>query len=283
MLGSFLKAAINTWVGTSGRLCRYDDYPWLKGPVGSDRIGDDFYTRYAEKEGLEIRRLPDGGLLRDFRAAILAADPLRDRVLPEIAHFYEHTAAYKLEVWSQWYRPYSFFARTLIKTLSGKMDQLNIPLYPLETSRGMSNEVLHLVDPASGAIMHACWLRKSILSGNVVYSGFYSRCTIGEKEFVRVIFPLPKGSATVLLRVEALEDGSVMLVSKGKGIGDAGYYRVQESGPGRVRVKYIPLKETIHVFRDEDGVLRTDHIFRFLNRKLLHLHYKILPKANVEF
>lgn len=49
-----------------------------------------------------------------------------------------------------------FFARTLIASLSSEMDQLNISLQPLETSRGMSNEVLHLRDPVTGKVQHAC-------------------------------------------------------------------------------------------------------------------------------
>ena len=91
------------------------------------------------------------------------------------------------------------------------------------------------------------------------------------------MFPVPHGNATVLLRVEVQPDGSVILVSRGRGIGDAGYYRVRRNGADAVRVKYVPLKETIHVFVDEEGVLRTDHIFSFWRSKFLHLHYKMLP------
>ena len=72
------------------------------------------------------------------------------------------------------------------------------------------------------------------------------------------------------------EDGSVKLLSDGKRIGEAGYYRVRRSGDDAVRVKYVPLKEVIHVFCDEYGDLRTDHIFSFLGTKMLQLHYKIM-------
>ena len=158
---------------------------------------------------------------------------------------------------------------------------MNIPLYPLETSRGISNEVLQLVDDRTGELKYSCWLRKSILSGKVVYAGFYSRCLIHESPFVRVVFPLPDGNVTVLLSAHVQADGSVKLISDGRGIGDAGYYRLRRHKPGSVRVKYIPLKETIHVFEDEEGTLRTDHIFRFLSKKFLHLHYKIMPVAPI--
>jgi hypothetical protein len=192
-------------------------------------------------------------------------------------HFYEHTAAYRFEVWSEWYAPFSRAAKALIALVSREMDQLNIPLHPLETSRGMSNDVIHLCDPQTGKLVHACWLRRTRKTGRVVYAGFYSQIQIAGKPFVRVVFPVQYGSATVLLRVEVQPDGSVVLVSNGRGVGDAGYYRVHRSGQDAVRVKYVPLKETIHVFVDEEGVLRTDHIFSFWRQKFLHLHYKILP------
>ena len=275
-MGLLLKWLINVWITLTGKRCTFAQYPWLEGPAGEALlIGDEYYKAYAAAAGLSVVRDPAGGLVGDFGALIPRADPSREQLLPAVADFYEHTACYKLEVWSQWYAPYAFFARTLIRALSTKMNQLNIPLQPLETSRGMSNEVLHLVDN-TGRVAHACWLRKSVLTGRVVYSGFYSHVTINGAPMVRVVFPLPGGNATVLLRVVVQEDGSVKLLSDGRRIGDSGYYRVQRAGKEAVRVKKIPLKEVIHVFSDSFGDLRTDHIFSFLGAKMLHLHYKIL-------
>ena len=278
MAGVLLKGLINTWIATTGRKRNLEQYPWLKGPVGDQQIGSTFYETYAHTAGLEIKKEPDAGLLTDFSKVIPKDDPNLLLLNPAITHFYEHTAAYKLEVWSQWFRPIRFFARTLVKMLSSKMDQLNIPLNPLETSRGMSNEVIRLIRPGTEQQEAACWLRKSIQNQKVVYAGFYSAVTLNDKPMVRVVFPLPAGSATVLLRTVVLEDGSVKLLSDGKKQGDAGYYRLRKSGENTVRVKYIPIKESIHVFEDEEGVLRTDHLFWFFGFKLLHLHYKILPR-----
>lgn len=139
----------------------------------------------------------------------------------------------------------------------------------------MSNDVLQLRNPSTGNLEYACWLRRSILSGRVVYAGFYTVCHIEGKPFVKVTFPLPDGNVTVVLRVLALEDGSVKLLSDGKKPGGAGYYRVRKRNSDSVYVKYIPIKESIHVYEDENGTLRTDHEFWFLGSKLLHLHYKI--------
>ncbi len=268
---SLLSFFINSWVRTTGRKATIADMPWLFGPMGTEEtIGTAFYGAYANKHGLKLVSREHNGLVKDFKQVI---DNPELEIAPAIVDFYEHTAAHKLEVWSQWYRPVKFFAHTLIKLISPKMEQFNIPLDPLETSRGMSNEVISLQENEQQVL--ACWLRKSILTNRVVYSGFYAAIEIEGNPFVRVVFPLPKGNVTVVLRVVALADGSVELLSDGKKPGSAGYYRVKSIGPDKVRYKFIPLKERIHVFEDEYGVLRTDHIFWFLGMKFLHLHYKI--------
>lgn len=276
MFGAFLKWLINTWLLITGRVVAYAEHPWLKGPMSDDNvIGGKFYEVYAAKEGLVADGAHSGGLMKDFTSVIPTDDPLSAKLNAKVKHFYEHTVQYKLEVWSEWYSPVSFFSKIIIRSLSAKMDQLNIPLNPLETSRGMTNEVLHLREK-SGKLRFACWLRKSILSGKVVYAGFYSGCMAMGKPYVKVVFPLPHGNVTVLLRAEVQPDGSIKLISDGKRIGDAGYYRVRKRNDTTAKVRYIPLKECIHVFEDEFGVLRTDHEFSFWKMKFLHLHYKIM-------
>ncbi len=278
MLGALLKWLINGWLYVTGKVLTYSDNPWLQGPMSDNEIvGDQFYNHFAGREGLVVSASSDGGLLDNFSEVMSPDDPLAGNLNPRIRHFYEHTGQYKLEVWSQWYSPISFFARILIRSVSTKMDQLNIPLDPLETSRGMSNQVLQLKNPATGKLKYACWLRKSILSGRVVYAGFYSACTSKGLPYVKVVFPLPGGNVTVLLHVVVQPDGSVKLLSDGKKIGDSGYYRVARHNNESVKVRYIPLKESIHVFEDEEGVLRTDHQFSFFSMKFLHLHYRINP------
>jgi hypothetical protein len=279
MFGALLKWLINIWIALTGRVCKFKDYPWLEGPMSENmEIGSGYYDRFAQSKGYKVVNAPDGGLLNDFTITIPDSDPLKQKLNPRIARFYENTVQYKLEVWSQWYAPIGFFARILIRNLSTKMNQLNIPLEPLETSRGMSNEVLRITDPITGALHYACWLRKSILTGKVVYAGFYSTCSIDGQPYVRVVFPLPDGNVTVVLKSVVQPDGSVKLLSGGKRIGEAGYYRVRKHGGDAVKVKYIPLTESIHVFEDEEGTLRTDHEFWFVGFKLLHLHYKIMER-----
>jgi len=279
MLGSILKFLINLWLEITGSTRKLSTHPWMEGPM-SDKllIGSEFYQKFATERGLAVENSSNGGLLEDFTKTIPAEDPNKSKLNPRISEFYEQTVKYKLEVWSQWYPPLSFFARTLIRSLSTKMDQLNIPLYPLETSRGMSNEVLRIFDPKTNKLLYACWLRKSILSGRVVYAGFYSMSIINNSPFVRVVFPLPSGNVTVVLKVFVQDDGSVKLISDSKTAPGSGYFRLRRKGKDAVKSRKIPLKESIHVFEDETGMLRTDHVFWFWGIKMLHLHYKIFEK-----
>jgi len=52
---------------------------------------------------------------------------------------------------------------------------------------------------------------------------------------------------------------------------------VRRKDNSSVKVRRVPLRESIHVYEDNEAVLRTDHQFWFLNARMLHLHYKIMP------
>jgi hypothetical protein len=246
-------------------------------------VGVDYYRRFADKNDLNTEISPRNGLLPDFSVVLDPKFAHTHKLNKKVRDFYEHTASYKLEVWSQWFTFISFFARILITSVSKRMNQLNIPLNPLETSRGMSSDIISLTDKTTGTVKFTCWLRKLVKSGRVVYAGFYTSCYIEKfnRNFVKVVFPLPKGNVTVILRVDVQPDGSVKLISAGKKIGDPGYYRVVQVSDEKIKARYIPIHESIHVYEDEEHILRTDHIFYFWRIKFLHLHYKILeiPKG----
>lgn len=277
MFGQFLQGMIQLWLQLTGKRLRKADYPWLAGPVSQEKtIGGAFYERFAEEEGLEIRRPEAGGLLQDFSVLFHPKSPNWELLNPRVADFYEKTATHKLEVWSQWFSFIQLFAKILIRTVSRRMEQMNIPLEPLETSHGMSSEVIQLCK--GDEVKYTCWLRKSVKTGHIVYAGFYTHCQINpaHPDYVKVVFPLPKGNVTVILKATIQPDGSMKLLSDGKKIGESGYYRLQRSGDKHLRVKFIPLKEVIHVYEDPYGVMRTDHSFRFWGIKFLELHYKII-------
>jgi hypothetical protein len=80
---------------------------------------------------------PDAGLITNFDAL---KGPRFDPacVRPEIWHFYEHTASYRLGTWTEAALPTRFFLWFLIRFVSRRMGQLNFPISSLETSRGMT-------------------------------------------------------------------------------------------------------------------------------------------------
>src|SRR5262249_56154240 len=122
----------------------------------ADGIGAEFYEMLARREGLRIQPAPDAGLLPSF-------DTLRGRsfdpgsVHPAIRDFYEHTARYRLEAWSEagvWTRA---FLWALTRFVSRRMDQLNFPVSSLELAGGMSSSILPMVGVPSGRRVYTAW------------------------------------------------------------------------------------------------------------------------------
>jgi hypothetical protein len=280
--GTMLEAGIRLWVCATGKSVKSTDVAWLSSPIGPGRtIGSDFYGQLAEREGLRIGKSADAGLLPSFDE-LKGPDFDPSKVRREIREFYEHTAHYHLEAWSETSLVSSFFLWVLVKFISRRMDQLNFPLSPLELSAGMKSAVLELDDPRTGKRVYTGWLRTMVATGKIIYTGLYSTTTPDgwPGACVKVSFPVPRGCATVVLRPAVDYDGSFRLISRNTRFGGPGFYRIVETQPGKWRVRYIKsLHETFHVYIDPEEVLRTDHIIHFLGLTVLKLHYKITPKS----
>jgi hypothetical protein len=293
LLGALGAALIRLWLRLFGRTVDVADTPWLAGPIGPSEgaIGDRPYEIVAEMENLTIDRKPErAGLVPDFD---VLAGPRRPNVGrrrpgptwdvaavdPEVRRFYEETSRYHLEVWSHAPFPGRLFLWTLVSTVSRTMNQLNFPVTGIELSRGMTSEVIPLRDTA-GKTVYTGWLRRVAGIGRVIYTGFYatqkppghpSRC-------VKVVFPLPRGNATVVLK-PVLENGRFGLHSEGERFGDPGFYRVLWLDERRLKVRYLrTLRERFAVYTDDEGVLRCDHLVSFLGITMLRLHYKMTTK-----
>jgi hypothetical protein len=283
LLGVLGAALIRLWLRLFGRTVDVADAPWLAGPIGPGdgaAIGDRPYEIVAEREKLTLDRAPaKAGLVPDF--AVLAG-PTFDLagVDPEVRRFYEETSRYHLEVWSHAPFPARLFLWLLVSTVSRSMNQLNFPVTGMELARGMTSDVIPMRD-AAGRTVYTGWLRRAAGTGRIIYTGFYatekppghpSRC-------VKVVFPLPRGNATVVLK-PVLENGRFRLLSEGERFGDPGFYRVLQRADGRLSVRYLrTLRERFAVYRDDEGVLRCDHQVSFLGMTMLRLHYKMTLRA----
>lgn len=260
-----------------GRKVSADDVPWLVGPLGGPYIGDQPYEATAAKEGLTVeRRATSGGLLAQFSALDSATFSSR-LIHPEVQRFYEQTAGYRMDVWASSAFPANLALWLLVTTISRKVNQLNFPLHVLDTAKGMDSEIVLLRSP-DGEVRYAGWYRLLAETRRVIYTGFYmtTQVPVGKDRCVKVVFPMPNGNATVILRPGALSDGAFTLSSEGRGFGDAGFYRVQEITPGHLRVWRVrSLKERFKVYVDEKGTLRCDHHIHFLGFPVLLLHYRI--------
>jgi hypothetical protein len=172
--------------------------------------------------------------------------------------------------------------RSFRSSVSRSVDQLNFPVSPLEVSRGMESHIIGM-DAAGKRRVYTGWLRRMAETGRVLYAGFYTTGRVPNYQgpCVKVVFPMPRGNATVLLRPSNGEDGSFLLISQGRRFGDPGFYRLQRRGE-RMAVRYLrSLRERFRVFVDREGTLRCDHTVRFLGLPVLTLHYRMDPLDRV--
>jgi hypothetical protein len=281
-VGVCLEWGIELLVRVTGKRVSKSDGAWLNCFLGRPgRIGTGIYERIAAEAGLRINVSEDAGLIPDFGALRGPSfDP--DTVRQEIRHFYEHAALYQLEVWSEVSLVGRLFLWLLVEFISRRMDQLNFPISSLEVAKGMSSEVVQLLDPDSRRVIATGWLRRLKSSGNVIYAGLYSieRIPGEENPCVKVTFPC-RGSANVYLRPVAHGDGSFGLDSSGSGFGRSGFYRIVDGGLNHWRVRnFTTLHELFFVYIDNEEVLRVDHSVSFLGLTIIRLHYKMLRSAN---
>src|SRR6478735_2339818 len=223
-----------------GRTVQPSAVPWLRGPFGGDYIGDKPYEECARDEGLTIeRRAAEGGLIPDFDA-LASAEFDVSRVHPRVRHFYEHTARYRMDIWAEAAFPANIGLYLLVTTISRKVNQLNFPLRMLETAKGMASEIVLLRD-ALGRVRYAGWYRRLIDTGRSIYTGFYlvGRTPNDDRPAIKVVFPMPHGNATVLLRPSSSNRGDLELSSNGQTFGDVGFYRIDRKPNGELRVWYI--------------------------------------------
>lgn len=272
------------WVQLTGNKVSLDTHQWLSGPIAETTgIGTDYFERLALKENLELRKGQyDAGLINNFSS--LESDNFSvSKVDQNVRDFYERTSSYDLDVWAEWSSVFKPFGRLLAYIFSRRLQQLNVPLSSLETSHGMTSEVIQMVEPKSGIVRHTAWLRHLVETGNVLYAGCYSVCSVPgfDGVCVKVVFPLPNGSAIVLMKPTIGDDGSLTISSSGENFGDPGFYFVVHDTSGGVSARHVrAMRESIHVYSAENSAVRADHVLNLFGFTFLRLHYRMKRRAN---
>lgn len=276
--GNLIDWLTQQWVRSTGRRIDLETHPWLAGPTGATRgVGLEFFEEWAAANSCSVARYKSGeGLLPSF-------DDLSGHgfdsatIAPTIREFYERTADFDMDVWSEWSGVFRPFGSLVAALFSRRLRQLNLPLSSLDTSLGITSEILRVHDALGQTVANA-WLRTLIKTNRVVYVGSYSVAQPPgcDRPCVKTVFPLPNGNAIVLLRPEALADGSLRLVSAGRRFGDPGFYFTVHRPDGSVVARYLRrFQEVIHVYPAEHGDVRTDHTMSLWGQRCLHLHYRL--------
>jgi hypothetical protein len=254
------------------------EHAWLAAPTMKGSVVKDGWLRDAAAGyGGKLREGPGTGLIEDFSA--LDGPGFRAAELaPAVRSFYEHTADWRMEVWTGW-SPVFWPGGELISRLFGRrVGQLALPMRPLDVARGMDSRVVVIAD-ADGRQRAAAWLRTLRSTGEYVYSGCYGYRMLpsADRPSVHVAFPLELGNVQVFLRPDVAANGALRLTStKGEFGGDGAYTVVEVDG-----VNYaarVPIHEEFHVYVDDEGVLRTDHELRLWAADVVRLHYRLEPR-----
>ncbi len=278
--GALVDWITQKWVILTGKRIMFDSYPWLEAPMGKPvGIGRDFYELYARENRLRIENRSDAGLLDHFGALDDGKFDVR-RIDPQVADFYERTSSYEMDAWSEWCSFFKPFGLILSYLFSKRLQQLNVPLSPLDTAAGVRSKILKLSDPDSGKVRHTAWVRELIRSDHVIYAGSYS--TVYMPGYggtcIKVAFPLPNGNALVIMKPEILPDGSFQVTSAGRRFGDPGFYFTLHDRNGKYYARYVrSFRESIRVYVSGNAV-RADHVLTLFSLRVLHIHYKLTKK-----
>lgn len=272
------------WVKATGKRFNPCRDSWLVGPIGdTDLIKDKFFRELAQKEKLEIvEDQANSGLLESFSELELT-EAEKHLLHPKVIDFYEKTSNYNFEVWSEWCGFFRPFGWLLSFIFSKRLQQLNLPLSSLDSAKGIKSTIVKLVDRNAGKPKWTIWYRVLKSTSHVIYSGVYTTCTIPNHpgKFLKVVFPLPNGSATVIMRRDVLPNGALKLSSDGNTYGDNGFYFTLTNHKGKHWARFVrAMHEWITVYVDDENVLRADHNLHFHGLPFLILHYKMTEKRS---
>ncbi|WP_037139983.1 hypothetical protein [Rhodococcoides fascians] len=272
------KASRLGWKTVGRRVDLDGDQSWLRGPVsGPGVVRDRWLQQEAERiGGRVVPGSSSDGLLHSFDAL---AGPEFDpsAIDPRIREFYEHTARWRMDAWTQWTTGFGLPGAAIEALYGKRVQQLALPVQPLAVAHGVDSEVTEIVD-ADGRHAGSAWLRTLRKTGDYMYSGYYRASTLPSASgpSVHVTFPLEDGNVQIFLKPTVGEGGSLVLTSPSGRFGQDGAYTVVLD-KGAWYAARAPIHEVFHVYVDDEGVLRTDHVLKLWNVTAVRLHYRLTP------
>lgn len=248
---------------------------WLLGPLGAVReSADQFVRRIADAQGLRIaRNRPGCGLVERM-------DDWAVAVRPGIEAFYRRTLDFDLAVDTAWRPGFGSLGHLVAILFSRRIQQLNLPRRS-DSEIPIDSDIVQLVDP-EGRVRHTVWHRSRRDTAEVVFFGIYTTCRIPSGDVcVKVIFPLPCGSATVVFKPRSDAMGNLSLVSAGERAGDPGFYFLVRDSRGGLWKHYLPgFRESIQVSEGDDGILTAEHTLRLWSSPVYRMRYRMVDRAS---
>lgn len=264
------------WVIWRGRKLDKSKDEWLLGPFGNvNGIGKIFINQLAEKENLVIDKQQSNGLIPEVKK-LIEDDGDFERLSNQVVDFYQQTSTYSLGLKVHWNPFFKIFGWLVNRMFSNRINQLNIPLKNNTGNEIIESEIINLLDSLSGEIKYTFWLRSFRNSNTVIYTGIYGLCELPNgNKCVKAIFPLPNGSATVILKPAVTDTGGLILDASGKQFGDAGFYFLMHDTKGQYWSRYIPsFKDTLHIYSQDENLI-ANQIMKIWGVKILEFNYKI--------
>lgn len=265
------------WAIFWGKRIEPETVPWLMGPFGKPGAkADDFITKIAEDEGLIVEKKATSlGLISSIKELKLS-DTEFACLSPKVIDFYENTCHYNLKFSIKWNPLFKIFGKLVNYLFSNRIEQLNIPTNNVKNSDQLESEIITLTDPKSEEIKYTIWYRTFKLTGQVLYSGVYSTCTIpSEKTCIKAVFPLPNGNATVILSPSVGPNGELRLNSSGKNFGDPGFYFLLNDSKGNIYSQYLStFRDQLNVYCNEENIF-AEQALTLWHRLVLRIDYEI--------
>jgi len=265
------------WVILFGKKINKTEHKWLLGPFGdTNGIGLKFINQLAEKEKLNIdKHKKDKGLIQSINQLNLSENELQ-LLSKNVIDFYENTASFDLDLQVKWNPFFKGFGVLLKIMFSNRIEQLNVPTQDIKYSKGLTSEIIHLLDSEKNKIKRTVWLRAFKTTGQVVYSGVYETCTIPSGQTcIKAIFPLPNGNATVILNPRVGKNGELILESSGQKFGDSGFYFLLKDSKGQLWAKFIKSFKDRLVVSSKNERITAVQTLTLWNLRILKFEYEI--------